>query len=166
MNLFLYIPPHSAHPPGMIKSLIFGLLRTYKLQNSYQSNFISTAKLLHQCLLDRGYSREIISPIFSDALEKLHRKPPWSPNPQHRKDKEPSLKKHKERLFFHLQYHPQDISRRRISTIYNTYCGTDPNFATFQNEITLSPMNITKFTVAYSRSKNLCDVLSPSTLHE
>jgi len=27
MNLYLYIPPHSAHPPGMIKGMVYGLLR-------------------------------------------------------------------------------------------------------------------------------------------
>ena len=34
MNLFLYIPPHSVHPPGLMKSFIFGLLQTYYFQNT------------------------------------------------------------------------------------------------------------------------------------
>ena len=34
MNLFLYIPPHSAHPPGVLRSTVFGNLRRYWLQNS------------------------------------------------------------------------------------------------------------------------------------
>lgn len=29
LNLFLYISPNSAHPPGLYKCLIFGLLSTY-----------------------------------------------------------------------------------------------------------------------------------------
>ena len=33
-NLFLYIPPQSAHPPGMIRSLIYSLTRNYYIQNS------------------------------------------------------------------------------------------------------------------------------------
>jgi hypothetical protein len=34
MNLFLYIPPHSAHPAGVLKSIIYGNLRRYWIQNS------------------------------------------------------------------------------------------------------------------------------------
>ena len=34
MNLCLYIPEYSAHPPGLIKSLITGLLENYWRQNS------------------------------------------------------------------------------------------------------------------------------------
>jgi hypothetical protein len=26
MNLYLYIPPASAHPPGMLKSIVYGNL--------------------------------------------------------------------------------------------------------------------------------------------
>ena len=40
MNVFLYIPSNSAHPPGMIKSLIFGLLQTYYYQNTYKKDFL------------------------------------------------------------------------------------------------------------------------------
>ena len=32
MNLFLYIPASSAHPSGLLKILIYGLLRTYWMQ--------------------------------------------------------------------------------------------------------------------------------------
>ncbi len=34
MNLYLYIPPHSAHPPGMIKDAVYSLLRCYYEENS------------------------------------------------------------------------------------------------------------------------------------
>ena len=40
MNLFLYIPSNSAHPPGLLKSLIFGLLLTYFNQNKDTNDFL------------------------------------------------------------------------------------------------------------------------------
>jgi hypothetical protein len=33
-NLFLYIPPTSAHSPGVLKSIIFGNVHRYWYQNS------------------------------------------------------------------------------------------------------------------------------------
>lgn len=52
-NLFLYITAHSSHPPGLLKSLIFGLLQTYKAQNTWLEDFLSTTELLFDCLLDQ-----------------------------------------------------------------------------------------------------------------
>jgi hypothetical protein len=39
MNLFLYIPAHLAHLPGVLKSLIHGLVQTYHHQNYDNCNF-------------------------------------------------------------------------------------------------------------------------------
>ena len=39
--LHLYIPPRSAHPKGVIKSLIFGTLRRFWIQNSRLEDFES-----------------------------------------------------------------------------------------------------------------------------
>ena len=35
MNLYQYLSPRSNHPPGMIKGIIYSLLKTYKTQNTY-----------------------------------------------------------------------------------------------------------------------------------
>ena len=39
-NKILYIPVHSAHPPGPLKSLDYGFLETYWLQNTYIADYI------------------------------------------------------------------------------------------------------------------------------
>ena len=39
MNPFLYIPGHSSHPLGIVKSLIHGLIQTYHRQNTEEKTF-------------------------------------------------------------------------------------------------------------------------------
>ena len=39
MNLYLYIPPYSAHPPGLFKSIIYSTIRRYWLKNSTWEDF-------------------------------------------------------------------------------------------------------------------------------
>ena len=74
MNLFLYIPHHSAHPTNTIKSLIYGLLQTYQRQNPNFNNFRSLAKLLFNRLKVRGHQPQQLRTYFRDALTKLQRK--------------------------------------------------------------------------------------------
>ena len=71
MNLHLYIPPSSAHPPGVLRSLIFGLLRKYYLQNFDTRDFIDiTTKFFHR-LLDRDHSPQKLHELFLLAAQKL-----------------------------------------------------------------------------------------------
>ena len=83
----------------------------------------------------------------------------------------PSLQKMEEenRLFLHIPYHPRDISRKEIRNIYDSTCQSDSgngSFKEMRNYKSRSIMKIDKLTVAYSRPKNLCDLLVPSTLKE
>ena len=56
MNLYLYIPSNSAHPPSCLKGLITGELRRYWLQNSNK----------------RGHSLHDLIPIFHQAATTLN----------------------------------------------------------------------------------------------
>jgi hypothetical protein len=51
----------------VICSLIFGRLRAYWLQNTYQSDFYVMAVLLTHRLMARGYSFLILKPLFEEA---------------------------------------------------------------------------------------------------
>ena len=170
MNLFLYIPPNSAHPPGMIKSLIYGLLRTYKLQNTYHKDFLKYSSLLYHRLIARGHNQTNLNEHFRDAAIKLSTQsssptttPPYIiQHPCHKKRK--LTTNNDDNIFFHIPYHPRDISRQQFHSIYNsTLHNTSPttcNIRTYHN------MNIKKLTIAYSRGPNLFDILCSSTLHE
>ena len=60
------------------------------------------------------------------------------------------------RLFIHLQYHPDDISRQRVRTIYDTTCGD-----LFSREL-----GIGRPTIAYSRPPNIGDKITQAKLHQ
>jgi len=79
MNLYLYIPPSSAHTPSCFKGLIAGELRRYWLQNNpadFQNilvNFITR-------LLARGHKLGYIAPIFRNAAVLLDKNPTSNTN--------------------------------------------------------------------------------------
>jgi hypothetical protein len=70
MNLNLYLPPRSAHPPGVLTSLIIGMTKqiyalTTKLDNKAQS-----LRLLFLHLCNRGYDQATLRPLFQIAIKK------------------------------------------------------------------------------------------------
>ena len=71
MNLYQYILPNSAHPPGMIKGMIYSMLRQYYLQNSNLEDYWKIAMLFYNRLKDRGWPRSTLEPIFIAAHEKI-----------------------------------------------------------------------------------------------
>ena len=168
MNLFLYIPPHSSHPPGLMKSLIYGLLLTYFLQNTLRSDFFDMISLLYNRLLARGHISEDIYPIFMEATQKIEdRYDPMVDSQKNTDKSDPSCSD--EVLFFHIPYHTRDISRQKIRDIYEKTCEGEPqgfNFKHIPNEDTDEIMKISQLTIAYSRPKNLRDLLCPSKMIE
>jgi hypothetical protein len=64
LNLYLYNLHTSAHPPGTIKSLIFGQLRRYYKQNSLVDDFLHIRKLFYERLRARGYPVRLLQGIF------------------------------------------------------------------------------------------------------
>ena len=166
MNLFLYIPPHSAHPPGLMKSLIYGLLKTYYLQNSRSSDFLNMVKLLFLRLQHRGHKSADIRPLFIEAVRDLEN----YNDPMVDKKKKAIVKDSNDnRLFFHIPFHPRDISRAQIRNLYERICEKESKLGNLQdmlNEETGNHMKIKQLTVAYSRPKNLRDYLCPSALFE
>ena len=133
MNLHIYIPPHSVHPPGVTQGTIFGLIKTYWQTNTKHSDFIHHASQLYQRFVRRGYSPTLLNTLFTNACDKLK---PIS-NLQ-RED-------YRRNIFFRLQYHPKGINRTHIRRAYDqTIKRILPNI---------------RLTVAISRPKHLRDKL-------
>ena len=168
MNLFLYIPSHSASPPGLLKSLVFGLLQTYNRQNSRRDDFKANVRKLYLRLIARGYKKDQLSLVFTEAAEKLD-------TPKCKRGKKTHNEIHTGKntgdnnLFFHLTYHPRGISRRFIQQKYKEICEKPDNLGEsfcFMKNTEGGILRIKKLTVAYSRPKNLRDLLSPTKFLE
>jgi len=71
MNLYQYIPPSSAHSPKMMKGIVYGLIRQYKLQNTLPSDYINQLKLLFQRFVARGWNKRPIKSYILEADSKL-----------------------------------------------------------------------------------------------
>jgi hypothetical protein len=145
-NLFLYIPPASAHAPGVIKSTVFGNLQRFWNQNSNISDYQTVTKEFAKHLELRGHE---IRKLFAEAAAMIDRKRTTSSIPQRRMTShaDPS-----NTLFLHQEYHPRGISRRMIRRVYR--------------ETLEAVSGFDRFVVAYSRPRNLRDVLMRSKLSE
>ena len=157
LNLYQYIPPMSAHPPNMIKGIIYSLMRNYYRQNTLESDYYDIAAKLFARHVARGWSRDLMKSLILDADKRiksppiLQVPPPVLPLPgqQH-----PEVIK--DTLYLHWQYHPNDIPRHRLRAIYDTTC---------RNAIE-GALDITKLVIAYSKPPNLKEALTKAKLHQ
>ena len=159
MNLYQYLPPHSSHPPSALKGMIYSLMRTYFKQNTRREDYISTVAFMFHHLLARGWDKLTLKETIIAADTKLHLQHCQEANPPMNQPENQPTTTHaveRESLFFHLPYHPNDIPRRRIQQLYNYYC----------RDVFSTTLDIERFTVAYSRHKNLKEHLTQARLHQ
>jgi hypothetical protein len=138
LNLYLYIPPLSAHPFSCLKGLIQGELKRYWRQNTTE-NFQKLVAHFAKRLYLRGHSMETLYPIFLQAVKTLNL--PVTLNDKRETDNT---------LFVHWKHHPHGLQRSDIRQIY---------------KYTLEPNDIhDNMVVAISRPKNLRDTLTKTKL--
>ena len=71
MNLYLYLHHASAHPPGVLKGMIYGCMRRYYLQNSHRSDYLRMIRLLRDRLVARGHKRALLNDMMVEAAQKI-----------------------------------------------------------------------------------------------
>ena len=159
-NAYLYIPPHSAHPKGMINGIIYSLLRTYWRQNSKFSDFVKFSKLLFQRHLNQGWDQAVLKQVFITALNRLNKEvrpeAPLPPGIYDVEDPQDNNVAFESRLFFHTQYHPNDIPKKSIRGLYEELC----------KEVFQDQAGIEQFTICYSRAKSLGSVVAKAQIHQ
>jgi hypothetical protein len=140
MNLYLYIPPSSAHTPSCLKGLIAGELRRYWLQNN-PDDFKEILTNFIRRLLLRGHAINNISPILLNAAAQLEKN-------HHANKTQPAIGE--DTLFIHRVFHPHGISRNDIRNLYN--------------KILQPHLDFDRMTVAMARPANLRDILTKAAL--
>jgi len=154
MNLYLYLPPHSAHPPGILKGLIYGMILRMKRLTSNESLLKDNVIALYRRLRQRGYNASTLLPIFYAALSRAN------------STERPREKKHL--LFFHLPFHPSDPPASTWRKCFRSTIGLPKN----RQPLSLlrgswnsrRPFGDYRFIVAYSRQPTLGNLLSPRRL--
>lgn len=160
LNLYLYLPPHSCHPPGVVKSLIVGRIQQIHKLTTRPEDRRRLASLLLERLHARGYSRSWLAPLFSSALRATTRQTPsLTPSTT------PPLEKP---FYFHAQFHPHDAAAREIQRAFRStmLSPTDePALPNLQNHRG-ARLNVSRLIVAYHRPRNLGNLLSPRRFRE
>jgi hypothetical protein len=158
MNLYLYLPPLSAHAPGVLRGLIIGMTkRIYALTTELPEREQALRRLFLR-LRNRGYDPVILKPLFQLAISKAHSKRATATDSD---DDE-------KRCFLHLTYHPQDPSSQSIQKIFRKTLLKPhgepalPDLCSFKG----ARLETNRMIVAYHRPNNLKNLLFPRTLRE
>jgi hypothetical protein len=107
MNLYLYIPPNSSHPPSCFKGLLAGELRHYYTRNNKEDFETILLKFINR-LLDRGHSLDDLQPLLMQAAANIDSKSSL-----------PSTTDNPSTLYIQWTYHPHGIQRHDLRRIYN-----------------------------------------------
>ena len=155
--LHLYIPPRSSHPKGVIKSLIFGTLRRFWIQNSRLKDFESHVTAFIGHLINRGYTKETLLPIFLEASESLNNRFKKARNVGEQLWEEPPTATPRTGIFVHWEHHPRDIGRQTIRQIFDE---------TLTPALVESQVSPGQLTIAYSVPRSIGQCLTKTQLEE
>jgi hypothetical protein len=159
LNLHLYIPSHSCHPPGILRSLIFGrVLHAFRITRD-ADKCAAFARQLSSRLHARGYDINWLRPIFNEAYRNATE---ISGASLRKKEKKETLRA----LFAHVHFHPADPPSSTIQRTFREHCAWPPQ-KTPLNQMTNKhnkPLDIDRLIVAYHRPRNLGNLLAPRKL--
>ena len=158
LNLYLYISPFSAHPPGVLSGLVIGnVLRIYHLCSEPDQRK-SYYQMFYQRLRARGYLPSHLNDLFQRAFSLAQSKPmPSTRNKQRERNRTQAInnsfnvnKSEDNTAILHIPYHPKSPSSSQIQKLFREqFMEQDKTVA-----------GLAKLTIAYSRPRNLGEMLS------
>ena len=156
LNLHLYIPPKSAHPPGVLTGLVMGMIfRIFVLCTNPPDRVRKTQDFFRH-LIYRGYEAHTITPTFRKAITNALAY-----------DGTPRATSHDGTILFKIPYHPQNPPSTDLQRVWRDTLST-PRYghplATIKNYQDV-PIGLDRMIVCYRRPPNLRNLLSYRTLH-
>ena len=159
LNLYLYIPSHSCHAPGVLRSLLSGMiLRIYQLCSKAE-DIDKEIHLFISRVLDRGYDLDKIKPLIVQAI---HNAESYTSKTKEQRDKLKRKKAaaSKQQVYLHLPFHPSHPVAA-IRRAWNSLVWSPPDKTPF-NQLTAngSAISVKRMVMCYHRSPNLGNLLS------
>ena len=159
MNLYLYIPPHSTHTPGVLPRLVYGNILRIHTHCSEQEDLNQRMKQFYARLLVRGYQRNLLIPAFTKGIIEARA---FIKRGSVRRCKLGEEEENKGRVFFHLTYHPRDPTSKDLQRQWRQqllHPPWEPPKWRLKNKDKI-PIGIKSMCVAYSRPKNLGNIFT------
>ena len=161
LNLYLYIPPKSAHSPGVLTGIVYGgIIRIYQLC-THDSDIKERIRVFFRRLRRSGHCPETLLPLFVKAVANAKKYISTS-DEERAATKAAQAESSKRRVFLHLPYHPNDPPARIIQRLWRQHMMLPPGEPPL-NRVTNDKgarIPIDQLTVAYSRAPNLGNVFS------
>ena len=158
LNLYLYLPPHSCHPPGVLKGLIHGRIRQFMLLCRDREDGLSYVLELFRRLRLRGYATDMLRPIFEKALQEF-----MFLNPDNfSSEQKPKQNLHDTSIFLHVKYHPSNLSSQTCQEVFQSCLlnyQTPFNVANVKNQ-NGNPLGNEKLIVVYHKPATIGDQFS------
>lgn len=162
LNLYLYLPRHSAHPPGMLNGLIAGAILRIVSLCTIRSTALGHIYQFYTRLCRRGFQDYFLRPIFNRHLARAFATSsrPSAPATIASSDQvTPSL-------YFHVPYHPGNPPSAQLHKMYNTLvrlpAGNKP-LDEMNNGLRV-PFGDHRLVIAHHRPRNLGNYLAPRRL--
>ena len=111
LNLYLYLPPSSAHPPGVLAGLITGMILRILRLNSDPTHRQEYIQSFYNRLIARGYKKNNILPLFEKSIRRF----------QSTLESTRPEADYSDTLFFHLTFNPFNMKSRDIQDMFKKY---------------------------------------------
>jgi len=131
LALYLYIPPNSAHPPGILTGHVYGeVLRIHRLCMD-EDDIANRVKIFYDRLIARGHTSSSLLPLFKKALANA-RKFLTTSEEERLALKQAKHEESKRQLYFHVEYHPQGPTSNEVQKLFNNTFLRPPGKKPFQ----------------------------------